>query len=68
MPVIRRRNHDGVDVLASQEFAEVVIEFHALERAVLYRGRVLLLNLFLGRSGSLLHDVADGDDLHVRMV
>src|SRR5262249_49710644 len=65
VPVVRRGDDHGVDVLASQHVAEVVEGVAALVLALAFLGSIPLLNRLLGALPAVRDDVADGHDLHV---
>ena len=74
VPVVRRADQDGVDVLAIEQFAEIDEGVAALVLARLLVGGVMLLDETPGRftagdgaipvAGAFAVDVADGHDLH----
>ena len=74
MPVVRRADFDGVDVVAAQDFAEIDVGVAAAVSPVAAFLRIMLLDQPPGRlaaadlalpvAGALAVDVADGDDLH----
>jgi hypothetical protein len=62
VPVIRRGDDDGVDVLAGEELAEVAVGLAAFEGGVLVLA-VALGDGLLGVLTAVGIDIADGDDL-----
>jgi hypothetical protein len=65
VPVVGGGNHHGVDVLAGQQLAEVVVGGAAAKGPLVLLLGVAFLDDLAGIVAAFSDDVADGDDLHV---
>src|SRR5262245_5321684 len=65
VPVIGRCDHDGINVLAGQQVAEVIVSLAALVRALAFLSRVAILHVLSGALPPLRDYIADGEHLHV---
>ncbi len=63
VPVIGRGNNDGVNVVAREDFAEVVVDIAALVFAALFVIRVFRFNAVFRFRPRRFEDIADGDEL-----
>ena len=66
VPVIGRGHDHRVDIVAGQQFPEVLISLAALVGALGRGGRVMLFDAARGCCGAVLKGVADGDALPLR--